>query len=149
MKVLLITKFSPAFDGLPDPLADIPAEGMAAMGKYMDEMIEAGVLLSADGIKPTKFGKRVDFNGTKRTITDGPFTESKELISGFFMLEVASMDEAMSWAQRFPNHYRTEWRIEVRPLWEPADVSPQMAADWAEREAKGAAKQAAKATGKK
>ncbi len=150
MKLMLITKADQSYENLPDPMEAVGgAEGMAAMGKFIDEMVEAGILLSADGLKPSRFGKRVDFNGAKKVVTDGPFTETKELISGFFIIEVPSMEEGMKWVNRFPSAMRGPWTMEVRPLWEPEDFSPEVAADVAAREAKGAAQQAAKAAARK
>jgi hypothetical protein len=109
-----------------------PAEGMEEifekMGKYNEELVKAGIMLDADGLKPSKFGKRIHFNGTKRTVTDGPFTETKELVAGFWLWQVRSIEEAIEWAKRCPNPMPGPSDLEIRPLYEAEDFPPESAA---------------------
>jgi hypothetical protein len=109
---------------------DMPgaAEMFEAMGKYNEELVKAGIMLAGDGLKPSKFGKRVHFDGTKRSVTDGPFAETKELVAGFWIWQVRSMDEAIEWAKRCPNPMPGPSDLEIRPIWETADFSPEIAA---------------------
>ena len=95
---------------------------MEAMGKFNDELRQAGILRAADGLKPSSEGKRVAFDGTSRLVTDGPFTETKELVAGFWLWEVADMDEAVAWVKRCPNPMPGPSEIEIRPLYEMADL---------------------------
>ena len=99
-----------------------------AMGKYNDELIKAGIMLAGDGLKPSKFGKRVHFDGTKRSVTDGPFAETKELVAGFWIWQVRSMEEAIEWAKRCPNPMPGPSELEIRPIWESEDFGPEIAA---------------------
>src|SRR5437870_10866132 len=87
---------------------------LAEMGKFNEELVKAGVLLAADGLQPSSKGKRVRFSGEKRTVIDGPFTESKELIAGFWLWQVRSMEEAVEWVERCPNPFEGESEIEIR-----------------------------------
>ena len=106
------------------------------MGKYNEELVKAGIMLAGDGLKPSKCGKRVHFDGTKRTVTDGPFAESKELVAGFWIWQVRSMDEALEWAKRCPNPMPGPSDLEIRPLWESEDFGPGIAAQENELRAK-------------
>jgi len=92
---------------------------LAAMGKYNEELSKSGILLAADGLHPSSKGKRVKFSGPERTVTDGPFAETKELIAGFWIWKVKSMDEALEWIKRAPFDGGTE--IELRPFFEAED----------------------------
>ena len=135
MKVMVITKANEDYEKEADPMKAVGGpEMMQAMGKDIDAMVKAGVLLAADGLKPSRYGKRVDFAGTKRTVTDGPFAETKELISGFFICEVRSMEEALEWVKRFPNPIKGTMEVEVRPLWGPEDFGQEIAAQVEARE---------------
>ena len=111
----------------------MPAEKLIdEMQKYHDELQKAGVLLDASGLKPTKTGWRVRYgSGGRRTIIDGPFTESKELIAGYTLIQVKSREEAMEWVRRFPNPAMDgkDGEIEVRQLFELEDFGPSEAAD--------------------
>jgi len=98
---------------------------LAAMGKYNEELVKAGVLLAAEGLHPSSKGARVKFSGDKRTVTDGPFTEAKELIAGFWLIEVKSKDEAIEWVKRCPNPTGTESEIEIRQVFEAADFGAE------------------------
>jgi hypothetical protein len=98
------------------------AEMMDAMGRFNDELSAAGVLLAADGLKPSSHGKRIAFDGASRRVIDGPFAETKELVAGFWLWEVKDMDEAIAWAKRCPNPMPGPSEIEIRPLYEAADL---------------------------
>lgn len=93
---------------------------LTAMGKYNEELVKAGVMLAGEGLQPSSKGARVRFSGEKRTVIDGPFTESKELIAGFWLWQVRSMDEAIEWLKRAPFD-RTE--VEIRPVFETEDFA--------------------------
>ena len=99
----------------PDP------ELMEAMGRFNEELAEAGIMKSGDGLKPSSEGKRVAFDGAQRTVTDGPFAETKELVAGFWIWEVEDMDEAVAWVKRCPNPMPGPSDIEIRPLYEMED----------------------------
>ncbi len=99
-----------------------------AMGRYNQELVQAGVLLAADGLQASAKGARVRFSGDKRTVVDGPFAETKELIAGFWMIQVKSKEEAIEWARRVPHPPGTEdSEIEVRQVFDAADFAPQLA----------------------
>ena len=89
---------------------------MAAMGKFNDELQKAGILVTADGLKPSSAGKRVAFDGAGRSVIDGPFAHPNELVAGFWIWEVADMDEAVAWVKRCPNPMRGPSEIEIRPF---------------------------------
>jgi len=91
------------------------------MGKFNEELIKAGILRAGDGLRPSKDGKRVAFNGPGRMVIDGPFAETKELVAGFWLWEVKDMDEAVAWVKRCPNPMPGPSEIEIRPLYEMAD----------------------------
>ena len=112
-------------------------EQMATMGKYNEELQKAGVLLDLSGLKPTSAAARVLFSGGKRTVVDGPFTESKELIAGYWIIQVKSHAEAIEWAKRIPAEACNVPEVELRPFWEMEDFAP------------GRAIEAAKELGKK
>jgi hypothetical protein len=95
---------------------------MEAMGRFNEELKTAGILRAADGLKPSSAGKRVAFDGPARTVIDGPFAETKELVAGFWIWEVATMDEAVAWVKRCPNPMPGPSEIEIRPLYEMADL---------------------------
>jgi hypothetical protein len=94
---------------------------MEAMGKFNDQLRDAGILVTADGLKPSSAGKRVAFDGPGRRVIDGPFTETKELVAGFWIWEVKDMDEAVAWVKRCPNPMPGPSEIEIRPFYEMAD----------------------------
>ena len=97
-------------------------EMLEAMGKYNEELVNAGLMSAADGLKPSSQGKRIAFNGSGRTVIDGPFPETRELVAGFWLWEVKDMDEAVSWVKRCPNPMPGPSEIEIRPLYEMADL---------------------------
>ena len=95
---------------------------LSAMDKYNEELTKAGILLAADGLKPSSEGKRVAFDGAGRTVIDGPFAEARELVAGFWLWDVKDMDEAIAWVKRCPNPMPGPSEIEIRPLYELADL---------------------------
>jgi hypothetical protein len=97
-------------------------EMMEAMGRFNDELRNAGILLMADGLKPSSQGKRIAFDGPGRTVIDGPFAATSELVAGFWLWEVKDMDEAVAWVKRCPNPMPGPSEIEIRPLYEMADL---------------------------
>ena len=94
---------------------------LASMGKYNEELVKAGVMLAGDGLQPTSQGARVYYSGNKRTVTDGPFTEAKELIAGYWIIQVKSKEEAVEWAKRVPFE---DGEVELRPFFELEDFAP-------------------------
>jgi hypothetical protein len=98
---------------------------LAAMGKFNEELVKAGIMLAGEGLHPSSRGKRVTFQGSQRVVTDGPFAETKELIAGFWLWKVKSMDEALQWVKRCPNPHRGESQIEIRPLFEAEDFGAE------------------------
>ncbi len=103
-----------------------PGELLEAMGKYNEELVSAGIMLGGDGLKPSKLGKRVAFDGTKRTVIDGPFAETRELVAGYWIWEVKDMEEAVAWVKRCPNPMAGPSEIEIRPVYEMADFQDIM-----------------------
>ena len=109
-------------------------ELLAAMGKFNEELVKAGVMLAGEGLKPSSQGKRVHFSGTRRTVIDGPFTETKELIAGFWLWQVRSMEEAIEWAKRCPNPFDGESELEIRQVFEAEDFGPEFTPELREQE---------------
>lgn len=100
-------------------------ELLAAMGKYNEELVKAGVMLAGEGLHPSSRGKRVRFSGDRRTVIDGPFSETKELVAGFWLWQCKSMEEAVEWVRRCPNPMPTESEIEIRPVFEAEDFGAE------------------------
>lgn len=121
---------------------------LTKMGKYTEELVKAGVLLDAVGLQASSKGARVRISGTKRTVIDGPFTEAKELIAGFMIIQVRSKEEAIEWVKRGPNVSGEDTDIEIRQVFEAEDfgpaLTPELSAQRAERKEKVAAEAAAK-----
>ena len=107
---------------------------LAEMGKFNEELVKAGIMLAAEGLQPSSKGARVRFSGSKRTVIDGPFTESKELIAGFWLWEVKSLDEAIEWVKRCPNPHPGESEIEIRQVFEAADLGAEFTPELREQE---------------
>ena len=133
MKVLVFVKATPNSEkGLP------PTEQMQqmfeAMGKYNEQLVKAGILQEADGLKPSSFGKRVMFSGDKVSVTDGPFAETKEIVAGYWVWNVKSMDEALEWARRCPNPMPGEEGVlELRPTYSEEDFGEMITDEHRER----------------
>ena len=98
---------------------------LAEMGKYNEELVKAGVMVAGEGLHPTSKGKRVRFSGKQRTVIDGPFAETKELVAGFWLFQAKSMDEAVEWVQRCPNPMEGESEIEIRQVFEAEDFGAE------------------------
>jgi len=99
---------------------------MEDMGKFNEELMKAGVMLAGEGLQPSSKGARVRFSGTKRTVTDGPFAETKELVAGFWLWEVKSKEEALEWVKRCPNPFDTDSEIEIRQVYEMDDFGAEL-----------------------
>ncbi|MBW8873837.1 MAG: YciI family protein [Acidobacteria bacterium] len=120
-------------------------ELLTAMGKYNEELVKAGIMLAAEGLQPSSKGKRVRFSGDKRTVIDGPFAETKELIAGFWLWQVKSLDEAIEWVKRCPNPFPgAESEIEIRQVFEAEDFGPELTLELREQEERLRAQVAAK-----
>src|SRR5437667_5069832 len=116
---------------------------LTEMGKYNEELVKAGVLLAAEGLQPSSKGARVKFSGTKRTVIDGPFTEAKELIAGFWLIQVKSKHEAIEWVKRCPNPFEGESEIEIRQVFEADDFGAELTPELREQEQRLGAQMAA------
>ena len=104
----------------------LPSEKLlTAMGNFNEELVKAGVMLAGEGLHPSSKGKRIRFSGEKRTVIEGPFAETKELIAGFWLWQVRSMDEAVEWVKRCPNPMNTDSDIEIRPVFEASDFGAE------------------------
>lgn len=101
-------------------------EMLQAMGRFNEELVNAGVMLAGEGLHPSSKGVRVRFNGDKRSVIDGPFAETKELVAGFWIWQCKSLEEAIEWAKRCPNPMPTESDIEIRPIYEMEDFLPNI-----------------------
>ena len=121
---------------------------MADMNKFNDELLEAGVLLGYDGLHPSSKGARVHFSGKNRTVIDGPFAESKELIAGFWFWQVKSLEEAIEWVKRCPNPHEGDTDIEIRQILEPEDFASAFNDDEIQKEKNFRAQMAARAAKK-
>jgi hypothetical protein len=109
-------------------------ELLTAMGKYNEELVKAGIMLAGEGLHPSAKGARIQFSGDRRTVVDGPFTEVKELVAGFWLWQVKSMDEAIEWARRCPNPTGEESVLEIRPVFEADDFGPELTPELREQE---------------
>jgi hypothetical protein len=109
-------------------------ELLEAMGRYNEELVKAGVMRAGEGLHPSSKGARVHFSGSDRSVTDGPFTETKELIAGFWLWELPSMEEAIEWVKRCPNPMESESDIEIRRVFEAADFGENLTPELREAE---------------
>ena len=107
---------------------------MAEMGRFNEELVKAGVLLAAEGLQTSAKGARVHFSGSKRSVIDGPFAETKELIAGFWLIQVKSLDEAIEWVKRCPNPFEGESDIEIRQVFEADDFGAELTPELREQE---------------
>jgi hypothetical protein len=113
----------------------MPSEQLLAeMGKYNEELVKAGIMLAGEGLHPSSQGKRVRFSGGKTSVMDGPFTETKDLIAGFWLWQVKSMDEAVEWVKRMPNPDQAEAEVEIRPVFEAEDFGDEFTPELREQE---------------
>ncbi|HEX3776083.1 MAG TPA: YciI family protein [Polyangiaceae bacterium] len=117
MKVIVMVKASKDSEAGKMPSEDL----LRAMGNYNEELVKAGVMLAGEGLHPSSKGKRLVFKGGQKSFIDGPFAESKELVAGFWLWQVKSMDEAVEWARRMPNPHLDDGEVELRPIFEPED----------------------------
>lgn len=122
MKVMVVVKASKASEAGEMPSTEL----LTAMGNYNEELVKAGIMLAGEGLQPSSKGKRVRFEGNGRTMIDGPFTETKELIAGFWLWKVKDMDEAVSWLKRCPNPHDEITEVEIRPVFEIDDFGEAM-----------------------
>jgi hypothetical protein len=109
---------------------------LAEMGKFNEELVKAGIMLAGDGLQPSSKGKRVRFSGDKRTVIDGPFAETKELIAGYWLWQVRSVEEAIEWVKRCPNPHEGESEIEIRQVFEAEDFGAELTPELRKREEK-------------
>lgn len=132
MKVMVIVKATADSEAgvMPDQSL------LTAMTRYNEDLANAGILLAGEGLKPTSQGARVQFDGPSRRVIDGPFAETKELIAGFWLWQVRSLDEAIEWVRRCPNPHPTPCEIEIRPLFEADDFGEAYTPELREREAR-------------
>ena len=132
MKVMVIVKASKASEA-----GQMPSEQLLnEMGKFNEELVKAGIMLAGEGLQPSSKGTRVRFSGKSRTAIDGPFAETKELIAGFWVWKVSSLQEAIDWVKRCPNPHEEECDIEIRPLFEIEDFGDAATPEIREREAR-------------
>lgn len=120
MKVMVLVKASQDSEEGVMPSRQLLAE----MGKFNEELVKAGVMLAGEGLRPSSQGKRVRFSGKQRTVIDGPFAETKELVAGFWLWKVKSMEEAIEWMMRCPNPHNSDSEIEIRPVFDFEDFAP-------------------------
>ncbi len=133
MRVMVFVKATEDSEkGLP-PTEDMTAM-FEAMGKFNEELVNAGVMVDGDGLKPSSFGKRIAFDGASRTVIDGPFAETRELVAGYWLWEVKDMDEAVAWAKRCPNPMPGPSELEIRPFYEMEDFGEAVTPEIAERD---------------
>ena len=130
MRVMVIVKASPESEA-----GQMPSEQLLAdMGRYNEELVKAGVMLAGEGLHPSSKGVRVQFSGNRRTVVDGPFSETKELIAGFWLWQVRSMEEAIEWVRRCPNPQLSDSEIEIRPVFEADDFGAEFTPELREQE---------------
>lgn len=119
MRVMVLVKATEDSEAAVPPTAEL----FEQMDRFNQELAEAGILRDGDGLKPSAEGKRIAFDGATRTVIDGPFAETRELVAGFWLWEVEDMDEAVEWARRCPNPMPGPSELELRPLYEPEDLA--------------------------
>lgn len=140
MRVMVIVKASKESEA-----GTMPSQKLLTdMGKFNEELVKAGVLLAADGLQASSKGKRVRFTGEKRIVIDGPFAETKELVAGYWLWQVRSMEEAIQWVKRCPNPHEGESEIEIRQVFEAEDFGPALTPELRSQEQRISAELAAK-----
>ena len=132
MRVLVIVKANEQSEAGVMPSTEL----LEAMGRYNEELVKAGIMLAGEGLHPSSRGARVHFDGASRTVTDGPFAETKELVAGYWLWQVRSLDEAVEWVKRCPNPHDGPSDIEIRPVFEAEDFGEAFTPDQREREAR-------------
>jgi hypothetical protein len=132
MRVMVMVKATPESEAGQMPSMEL----IEAMGRFNEELVKAGIMQAGDGLKPSSKGVRVKFSGKDRTVVDGPFAETKELIAGYWIWQVQSMDEAIEWVRRCPNPMPSESEIEIRPFFEAADFGEAFTPELQETEKK-------------
>lgn len=125
MKVMILVKATADSEAGTPPTPEL----LKAMGDFNESLVKAGILLAAEGLKPSREAKRVHFDGRSRTVTDGPFAETKELVAGFWLWQVRSIEEAVEWVRRCPNPMLSASDIDIRPVFGPEDFSGSMTAE--------------------
>ena len=140
MKFMILVKASKASEAGEMPSTEL----LTAMGNFNEELVKAGVVLAAEGLQPTSKGARVRFSGKDRTVMDGPFTETKELIAGYWIWQVKSLDEAIAWVKRCPNPHNGDSEIEIRQVFEAEDFGEAFTPELQEQEERLRVKTAAK-----
>ena len=123
----------------------MPSEKLLTeMGRFNEELVKAGIMLAAEGLQPSSKGTRVKFSGSQRSVIDGPFAETKELVAGFWLWQVKSMEEAVEWVKRCPNPFESESEIEIRQVFEADDFGAELTPELREQEAQLRAQAAVK-----
>ena len=135
MRVMVLVKATEDSEKGFEPTPE-STEMMEAMGKFNEELFEAGIMLGGEGLKPSSEGKRVAFDGEERSVIDGPFAETRELVAGYWLWEVKDMAEAVEWVKRCPNPMPGPSEIEIRPIYELTDFGGALPPDVAEQEAR-------------
>ena len=107
---------------------------LTEMGNYNEELVKAGIMLAGEGLHPSSRGKRIRFSGTSRTVVDGPFAETKELMAGYWLWQVKSMDEAVEWLKKCPNPHNEESEVEIRPVFDAEDFGAEFTPELREQE---------------
>ena len=130
MRVMVIVKASKESEAGKMPTQQLLTE----MGNFNEELVKAGIMLAGEGLHPSSKGKRVHFSGKQRTVIDGPFAETKELIAGYWLWQVKSMDEAIEWVKRCPNPMESDSDIEIRPVFEAEDFGAEFTPELREQE---------------
>lgn len=132
MKVMVMVKATKSSEA-----GEMPSEQLLAeMGKFNEELVKAGIMLAGEGLHPSSKGVRVRFSGKDRTVIDGPFAETKELVAGYWLWKVKSMEEAIEWLKRCPNPHNEESEVEIRPLFEAEDFGEAFTPELREQEAR-------------
>ena len=130
MKVMVLVKATADSEAGVMPSTEL----LEAMGKFNEELVDAGVMLAGEGLKPTSQAVRIGFDGPSRRVIDGPFAETRELVAGFWLWQVRSLDEAIEWAKRCPNPMPGPSELEIRPLYEAADFGEEFTPELREQE---------------
>lgn len=130
MRVMLLVKATADSEAGIMPSTEL----LEAMGNFNQQLVEAGIMQAGGGLKPSSAAKRVQFDGPKRSVTDGPFAETKEIIAGYWLWKVKDLDEAVEWVKKCPNPMLGQGEIEIRPLFEPEDFADALTPEIAEQE---------------